>query len=50
MVKFLVFIPEQEGIKKIDIKHGQKRIGDVMRNFYDLSKARKFWGGKYYTL
>nr|WP_320193462.1 NAD-dependent epimerase/dehydratase family protein [uncultured Desulfobacter sp.] len=49
MVKILVPILEKKQIKNVKIKHGEKLIGDVMRNFSDTSKAKKMlnWCAKH---
>ena len=49
MVNILVPLLEKKGIKDIKTKHGQKQVGDVMRNFSDTSKARKLlnWNADY---
>ena len=44
MVNILVPILESFGIKNIKIEHGEKLVGDVMRNFSDTSKAAKMLG------
>ncbi len=40
LMKIMVPALEAKGIK-LDIKYGEKRLGDVMRNFSDTSKAKE---------
>lgn len=49
MVKILVPILERSGVKDIQIKHGKEQVGDVKRNFSDISKARRMlsWSAQY---
>lgn len=49
MVKILLPILDEAGIQDIQIKHGEKLVGDVMRNFSDTSKAKKMmnWSSEY---
>jgi UDP-glucose 4-epimerase len=49
IVDVLIPILKSSGIKKIDIINGEKRLGDVMRNFSDTSKAKNQlnWTAKY---
>lgn len=35
---------DKRGIKFVKVKHGQRRMGDVMRNYSDTSKARRLLG------
>lgn len=44
LVKKLLPILAQAGIKDVDVRHGPPRQGDVRRNFSDTSKARKLLG------
>ncbi|MCF6247404.1 MAG: NAD-dependent epimerase/dehydratase family protein [Desulfobacula sp.] len=44
MVDILIPVLNQAGIADIQIKHGEKQVGDVMRNFSDTSKATKLLG------
>ena len=44
MVQILLSILEKYGIDKINIFHGEKRRGDVTRNFSDTSKADALLG------
>jgi len=39
MAKILVSVLENNGISNVDIQYGEKRQGDVMRNFSDTTKA-----------
>lgn len=41
MTNILVKNLKEEGISDFDVIHGKKRVGDVMRNFSDTSKAMK---------
>ncbi|HHH55351.1 MAG TPA: NAD-dependent epimerase/dehydratase family protein, partial [Bacteroidetes bacterium] len=39
MTEMLVSILQEAGIDGFDLRHGEKRVGDVMRNFSDTRKA-----------
>ncbi len=40
----LVGALEKHGLKDVNLIHGEKRVGDVMRNFSDTSKAKNVLG------
>ncbi len=44
MVNILISILKGNGIKDVTIVHGERRSGDVMRNFSDTTKAKKILG------
>lgn len=44
MVEILVSILNKAGNLDIHIKHGEKHVGDVMRNYSDTSKAKEILG------
>lgn len=44
LVELLVPMLEARGLGPINLVHGEKRLGDVMRNFSDTSKAKKGLG------
>lgn len=44
MVNILVSILKNSGVKGIKIKHGERLVGDVMRNFSDTTKAAQMLG------
>lgn len=49
LMKILKPALEHKGIQ-LDIRYGEKRLGDVMRNFSDTSKAKKHLGWQAKTL
>jgi UDP-glucose 4-epimerase len=44
MVEFLLPILNKAGIAEIKVIHGEKRLGDVCRNYSDTTKARQVLG------
>lgn len=44
MTKKLIFELKKQGIKNINLKNQPKRVGDVKRNFSDITKAKKRLG------
>jgi len=44
MTKKLIFELKKQGIKNINLKNLPKRVGDVKRNFSDITKAKKRLG------
>ena len=44
MVDILIPILSDYGVDKVKVIHGEKRLGDVMRNYSDTSKARRILG------
>ena len=49
MVNLLLPLLDEKGITDVKIIYGTKRIGDVMRNFSDTTKARKYLEWKVQT-
>lgn len=49
LTELLVEVLEMNGVESIEVIHGPKRVGDVMRNYSDTSKARKMlkWKNQY---
>lgn len=44
MVEILIPALNKAGVSDVRVKHGEKLVGDVMRNFSDTSKAKKMLG------
>ncbi|MEW6521121.1 MAG: NAD-dependent epimerase/dehydratase family protein [Thermodesulfobacteriota bacterium] len=46
LVELLIPVLQQSGVEAVHINHGSARLGDVMRNFSDTTKAGKLLGWK----
>ncbi|MEM0896691.1 MAG: NAD-dependent epimerase/dehydratase family protein [Verrucomicrobiota bacterium] len=44
LVELLVPLLDERGLGPVEVMHGEKRLGDVMRNFSDTTKAKEVLG------
>ena len=49
MLNILVPILKKSGVSNITLKHAEVRLGDVMRNYSDTSKAKRYLGWSHVT-